>query len=476
MQNTHPDNGEGLRPLTRNPILLSRLFFVLLAMLLGTFIGAGIGDRAIAFCILGLALSGLFVLFEHATNFVSSKSILFAATGGFLGLIFSSLINPVFPPLLLTAWHNGSINAVPLVSHLICSYLGVSLALRHSHRFSFSRLNFILSQPAESEKVLDSSILIDGRILDIIDTNFLSGPFVVPTFVLRELQRLADSSQALKRARGRRALEILETLRTRYGRVRLDESDYAGKSVDQKLITLSREINGTLMTTDYNLQKVAQIHQVRTFNLNELANTLKPSAFVGEELAVHIDRMGKEHTQGVGYLDDGTMMVVEGAAGCVGLEVVVEVTSVLQTVTGRMIFARKIRDTEHVTPMPAALTANVRSTPSPDRAAQNSAHEAGEDHRTTSNGEAHLRENELLGGAGARPFPSPVPVPQAADDSMAQAPDTPAPDATRQPVAPQPVTPGQRPGGGGPPRPQGGAGVGGGKRRPTGPGSGFRKN
>jgi uncharacterized protein YacL len=329
---------------TRDPILLARVFFMLLATVVGCYIGIGV-QKSIEYSIIAFSLAGIFVLIEHASNFVSSKGILFAATGAFLGLIFSSLIHPAIPPYVAQIIGIPSYS-IPLISHLLFCYLGISLALRHVDRFSFSRLNFILSSPSDAEKVIDSSVLIDGRFLDVIDTSFLAGPFVVPEFVVRELQNLADSTVTVRRQRGRRALETLDILRERYGRIRLDDIDYKDMPVDEKLIKFTDEVNGMLLTTDYNLQKVAQIHKVRTLNLNELANILKPRTYVGEELVVYLDRRGKERNQAVGYLDDGTMVIVENGVEDLGTEIVTEITSILQSPSGRMVFAKKIRSKE----------------------------------------------------------------------------------------------------------------------------------
>jgi uncharacterized protein YacL len=196
--------------------------------------------------------------------------------------------------------------------------------------------------PAVQPKVLDTSSIIDGRIADLCRTGFIDGPLVVPQFVLDELRHIADSSDALKRNRGRRGLDVLAAIQKdeRVPVVIDDRPVEPGVEVDSMILRLARELGAKVITTDYNLNKVAGLQGVEVLNVNELANALKPVYLPGEEFAVRVVREGKEAGQGVGYLDDGTMIVVEGGRRFVGEEVAVEVTSVLQTAAGRMIFTR----------------------------------------------------------------------------------------------------------------------------------------
>jgi uncharacterized protein YacL len=196
--------------------------------------------------------------------------------------------------------------------------------------------------PPVPPRVIDTSVIIDGRLVDVVRTRFLSGQMVVPTFVLDELQRVADSSDPLKRARGRRGLELVEELKANAnGGFSVRERDYDDlEGVDAKLVRLAKELGAEIITTDFNLNKVAQIQGVEVLNLNDLANALKPAVLPGETLRVKIIREGREYEQGVGYLADGTMIVVEGGKGLVGQEVDVEVTSVLQSSSGKMIFTK----------------------------------------------------------------------------------------------------------------------------------------
>ncbi len=199
-------------------------------------------------------------------------------------------------------------------------------------------------------KLLDSSAIIDGRILEIVDTGFVEGELLVPRFVVEELQRLADSADAEKRVRGRRGLDFVKRLQNSSGAVRIDGADYVDiEAVDAKLVRLAKDTGAQIISTDYTLKKVAEIQGVKLLNVNDLANSVKPAVLPGEVIEVKILREGREHDQGVGYLDDGTMIVVEAGSALVGSRVKAEVTSVLQSPSGKMIFSR-------VTAMPPAGT------------------------------------------------------------------------------------------------------------------------
>lgn len=192
------------------------------------------------------------------------------------------------------------------------------------------------------EKIIDTSVIIDGRIADVAKTDFIEGELVVPYFVLKELQAVADSDDPLKRSKGRRGLEILNSLQ-RESSIDVDivKKDYPDlPDVDAKLIQLAKDRDGVILTTDFNLQQLAELQDISILNLNDLANALKPVVLPGEELKVTVIRDGKEPGQGVGYLDDGTMIVVDGGAGAIGKELEVIVTGILQTSAGRMIFTK----------------------------------------------------------------------------------------------------------------------------------------
>lgn len=191
-------------------------------------------------------------------------------------------------------------------------------------------------------KILDTSAIIDGRIADLCQTGFVEGTLVVPNFILAELQKIADSADALRRNRGRRGLDLLNKIQKEQQiAVKIFDRDYDEiDKVDTKLLKLAREMEAKVVTNDFNLNKVAELYGVQVLNINELSNAIKPLVLPGEEMLVHVLREGKEHDQGIGYLDDGTMIVIEGGRNYIGVDVGILVTSVLQTSAGRMIFAK----------------------------------------------------------------------------------------------------------------------------------------
>lgn len=225
------------------------------------------------------------------------------------------------------------------LTHLASS--GIHLLPAFSGQENEQRKNYSLT--GQSPIILDTSALIDGRILDVAKTGFIYGLILVPDFVLRELQQVADSSDDIKRQRGRRGFEIIDQLKKIEG-IKVDVWDkaVAGKSVDDKLIKLGRIVKGRVLTADFNLNQVAMISMVRVLNLNKLANSLKFLAVPGERLAVKLIHPGKDSDQGVGYLDDGTMVVVKGGAGAIGKSVDVEVNKNIQGPAGRMIFGKLV--------------------------------------------------------------------------------------------------------------------------------------
>ena len=220
---------------------------------------------------------------------------------------------------------------------------GVRLGARFGHeQFPACMAGRLEGPEFASTKVLDTSVIIDGRVADLCETGFLEGPFLVPHFILNELQHIADSSDSLKRARGRRGLDILNKIQKMTDvDVRIIEEDFPHvKEVDAKLVVLAKKVGGRIITNDLNLNKVAELQGVRVLNINELCNALRPVVLPGETIRVFVLKEGKEAGQGVAYLDDGTMIVVDNARRCIGRNVDVTVTSVLQTTAGRMIFTR----------------------------------------------------------------------------------------------------------------------------------------
>jgi len=261
--------------------------------------------------------------------------------GLFLTYILGLAINPLVQDVLLgtPAWVNS------LLAVILC-YGCISLLIqtKDDFRFIIPYVEFAKEVKGLKPYVLDTSVVIDGRIADVVETEVLDNQLIMPRFVIGELQAIADSSDRMRRSRGRRGLDILNRLRSN-PKVDLKIFDrelpeFAGQSVDLKLVTLAKHLEGKVVTGDYNLNKVAKLHGVGVINLNDLANALKPVFLPGESVEVRIVKAGEEPGQGVGYLDDGTMIVVEGGRDHIGQAVRIGVTSVLQTSAGRMIFGR----------------------------------------------------------------------------------------------------------------------------------------
>ncbi|NLZ52481.1 MAG: PIN/TRAM domain-containing protein [Thermoanaerobacteraceae bacterium] len=269
---------------------------------------------------------------------------------GFFGVIMGLLVANLFARAFLTIpWIGGY---MPVVFNAIMAYLGGSIAIKKKDELSnlISSPIATLSKKKKSPaiinlvkpKILDTSVIIDGRIADICKTGFIEGTLVIPAFVLEELRHIADSSDSLKRNRGRRGLDILNKIQKELDiEVEIYEGDFEEISeVDSKLVKLAQVLEGSIITNDFNLNKVAEFQKVQVLNINELANAVKPVVLPGEEMVVQVIKDGKETGQGVAYLDDGTMIVVDGGKKHIGETIGVMVTSVLQTAAGRMIFAK----------------------------------------------------------------------------------------------------------------------------------------
>ncbi len=274
----------------------------------------------------------------------SLQTLLAAMIGLVVGLVVAALI--AFPMSLLPAPF-GSI--LPFVGALVFGYLGAAaFVLRQNDVFGMVRARGVPAEAAGGSPdggrsvLLDTSVIIDGRIADVARTGFLPGAMVVPSFVLNELQHIADSGDGLRRQRGRRGLDILNRLQKDNALAfRISDLDVEGvRNVDDKLVILARQLRAPILTNDYNLNRVAELQGVTVLNINELANAVKAIYIPGESLEVRVIQEGKEAGQGVGYLDDGTMVVVEDGRGFIDRTVPVKVTKVLQTAAGRMIFAR----------------------------------------------------------------------------------------------------------------------------------------
>jgi len=262
-------------------------------------------------------------------------SILGLIAGYFGGKLLYDVLSNIEPNIFIKEVQNYFI--------LSFAYIGFSLPIFSGHKYGFGLgvLNPGEREQLSSEiKILDTSVIIDGRISDIAATGFLSGVLILPKFVLNEIQTLADSKDPIKRSRARRGLDVLNKLKEiQQIDLRIYSRDYPDiKGVDGKLINLAKELNGSIVTNDYNLNKVAKLDGIQILNINDLANALKPILLPGEEFELDILKEGKENNQGVGYLSDGTMVVVANGSSYIGKKIIVKVTSVLQTSAGRIIF------------------------------------------------------------------------------------------------------------------------------------------
>lgn len=349
-----------------------QLFFAVLGAVLGFQFGAKVIDALNSLLNLGLSLSDsnqfypliyaligavLFVLLTYwLTDYIVRMirwgedvlvkapitDIVAGALGLSVGLIVAFLLIQPIQLIPIVA------QILPVFVSLLLGYLGFQVGFKKREElislFTLGRIGKDKKneQSQYEHKILDTSVIIDGRIADICKTGFIEGTMVIPSFVLEELQHIADSSDVLKRNRGRRGLDILNRIQNELEmKVHIYEGDFEDiQEVDSKLVKLAKVLNGKVVTNDFNLNKVCELQRVPVLNINDLANAVKPVVLPGEELRVQVIKDGKEHNQGIAYLDDGTMIVVEGGREHIGNEIDVLVTSVLQTSAGRMIFAK----------------------------------------------------------------------------------------------------------------------------------------
>jgi uncharacterized protein YacL len=289
-------------------------------------------------------IQSLIKFLDKAENFIQNMTLyemIVSSIGLIIGLIVANLISiPI---------NNVDIIGVPIAisANILFGCIGISIALgkRNEVLFDSIKNKYGISKSNKMSicpKVLDTSVIIDGRIVDICQSGFLEGELVIPSFVLEELRHIADSSDVLKRNRGRRGLDVLNTIQKdiKYP-VRIENSELPeGVEVDSELLNVAKRLGGKVLTTDYNLNKVASFQGVPVMNINELANAVKPIALPGEEMVVQVIKDGKENGQGIAYMEDGTMIVVDGGRRHIGESINVMVTSTLQTAAGRMIFAK----------------------------------------------------------------------------------------------------------------------------------------
>ena len=333
-------------------IIALRLFILLIGGVLGYYFGAQAGSAHVAHMPwlgvwIGVGGGLLVILIDLFFKKVTVKNILSLLLGIALGLLIHRLLLSL---LVYTAVDDTFRNQFALISAVIFAYLGGVTILRGQDEFSLVLPFVKLESKSSTEEiiVLDTSVIIDGRIADICETGFLAGKLYLPRFVLKELQLIADSSDPLKRNRGRRGLDVLNRMKGNpLVQIKIHEMDFPEiPTVDAKLVKMGQVLNAKVFTNDYNLNKVAELQGIRVLNINELANALKPIVMPGETMQVKVLKEGKEQEQGVAYLDDGTMVVVDGGKRFIGQTIHVAITSVLQTQAGRMIFA-KPEDANH---------------------------------------------------------------------------------------------------------------------------------
>ncbi|WP_425061301.1 PIN/TRAM domain-containing protein [Sporomusa carbonis] len=329
------------------------VFGVTMATIL-SFILGGLAGGVLGFLVAPILIKHLWNFtywVEIRLNKMPGYDVLAGVLGLATGLIISNLLGSAFLPIPIVGKY------VPLLLSIILGYLGINVAIRKREEL-FNMFSTLPALPwlnrdskerpkdkvsdACQAKILDTSVIIDGRIADICKSGFVEGLLIIPVFVLEELQHIADSSDLLKRNRGRRGLDILNRMQKELAlNVQIDNRDFEDiAEVDSKLIKLGQLLKAKIITNDYNLNKVAELQGVPVLNINELSNAVKPVVLPGEEMVVHVVKDGKEFGQGVAYLDDGTMIVVDGGKKHIGETVGVLVTSVLQTAAGRMIFAK----------------------------------------------------------------------------------------------------------------------------------------
>ena len=318
---------------------------------------------------LGLVFAVAVMLFEIRLRRASLKRLIGAAIGSILGILGAYLMNLVLAQTSLTGGTRSFFGVGVL---LVMAYIGLILGANKGELLNLQALGGLFGAERGGRrvvKILDTSVIIDGRIADICEAHFIEGVLMIPQFVLRELQLVADSADSLKRQRGRRGLEVLGRIQKMpHLEVEICEDDFLHvPEVDLKLIELAKRHDGKVITNDYNLNKVATLHGIQVLNVNQLANALKPVVLPGETMRVFILREGKEHTQGVAYLDDGTMVVVDGARRMINKTIDISVTSVHQTTAGKMIFGRYDERAEQASRQPAYPVVEANGPRAPER-------------------------------------------------------------------------------------------------------------
>jgi uncharacterized protein YacL len=350
--------------------LLARALFVL-AVTYAAVLTRPISPDFVSNAVFGVFLGLLMLVVEIRLRSAEVTDLLGALIGGAIGLGLAKTIGAAL------FWANTTDPRVVFLHSfilLVFPYLGLVMGARKGEWLEPARIAALFRDtgPQKRYRILDTSVIIDGRVADVCETGFLDGTLVIPQFVLKELQLVADSADSLKRNRGRRGLDILQKIQKMSGvDVMISDIDFPEvREVDLKLIELARSLQGKIVTNDFNLNKVAQLRGVSVLNINELANVLKPVVLPGEFMKVFILKEGKEYNQGVAYLDDGTMVVVDNARRMISRNIDIVVTSVLQTTAGKMIFGRYIEGAQPASSASGATAAGAGPTPVPTARAQ----------------------------------------------------------------------------------------------------------
>ena len=326
-------------------VIFLRLFFVFVSTVVGYYVGSLLGAFDVRWtyggAAIGLIGSFIIILLEFGMRRFSIRNLSAAVFGLIFGFFMAWILTSVLRLIPMSIELFASFQIILI---LVFCYLGMIIAMRGKDEFNLiiPYVKFVRQDKKDDIVLLDTSVIIDGRIADIFQTRFVEGRIVIPRFVLKELQQIADSQDSLKRNRGRRGLDILNKIqKTPAFDVRIQEEDFPDiREVDAKLVKLAKLLGAKIFTNDFNLNKVAELQGVTVLNINELSNALRPVVLPGETMEVRISKEGKEHNQGIAYLDDGTMVVVDNSKHIIGQTTKVVVTSVLQTSAGRMIFAR----------------------------------------------------------------------------------------------------------------------------------------
>ncbi len=326
---------------------LIRILFVVVSSLAGYLCRSHLSLDQWQGLLAGALFAIVLVVIEYLLKQVALRNLLVGLLGLIAGLVAASLLVFLTSVIIGKGNNSGILDVVAAASGLTLGYFGVAIAYKRRDEFNLLSASGGTPQGmrtrSNDRKIVDTNVIIDGRILDICETGFIEGTLIIPRFVLKELQYIADSSDVLRRNRGRRGLDILHGMQKSPNiDVRITEEDFLEiREVDAKLIELAKAIGAKVITNDFNLNQVAELQAVTVLNINELANAVKPVILPGETMAVRVVKEGKEYGQGVAYLDDGTMVVVDNGRALMGQSVDVMVTSILQTAAGRMIFTKK---------------------------------------------------------------------------------------------------------------------------------------